>query len=273
MTNSTPEICYKTCPLLSPSSSLGALEGDIDIFGISYDKKCLAPTPFAALLNLIHHVWGSGTPPKFVIALWNWVPKTRSTTFCTFFTFFMKHYNNLFSTLTLQKLAVMELQSHSNVHMGFAYTARTIRQNQGFASKTYQTFASKSLLQESSTIFRLFMKQSGPWILMIRHDLIWSILAQGQTNKSRLDNQEHDNYGVKNAFSGVPLEAIKFRNPEKGAFSRGRCANLSQIVRQICAKLLVFRTSHEGCTKLSQICRKFESRFRTILCKYPFSNV
>ena len=63
---------------------------------------------------------------------------------------------------------------------------------------------------------------------------------------------------------------VFFRNPEKGAW---RCANLSQIARQICAKLPVFRfVPEEGCAKLSQICREFESQFRTILCKYPFSN-
>ena len=33
-----------------------------------------------------------------------------------------------------------------------------------------------------------------------------------------------------------------------------------------------FRASNEGCTKLPQICRKLEDQFRTILCKYPFSN-
>ena len=36
-------------------------------------------------------------------------------------------------------------------------------------------------------------------------------------------------------------------------------------VAQICRKL------RKGCTKSSQICRKFENQFRTILCKYPFS--
>ena len=33
-----------------------------------------------------------------------------------------------------------------------------------------------------------------------------------------------------------------------------------------------FSASEEGCAKLSQICRESESQFRTILCKYPFSN-
>ena len=130
--------------------------------------------------------------------------------------------------------------------------------------------------------------------------------------------------------------------PRRGRSWGGRCANLSQIARQICAKLPVFCFAHqrnqesprqtkpkkgpkqkvhefrpflwilvfflkktstihiellfrnapaksswtdffwfglpgpllkEGCAKLSQICREFESQFRTILCKYPFSNV
>ena len=62
--------------------------------------------------------------------------------------------------------------------------------------------------------------------------------------------------------------------PRRGRSRRGRCANLSQIARQICAKLhkISFRASQEVCAKLSQICREFESQFRTILCKYPFSN-
>ena len=53
-------------------------------------------------------------------------------------------------------------------------------------------------------------------------------------------------------------------------------------VSQICRKLrapnlhknvgISFRTSEKGCAKLSQICREFESKFRTNLCKYLFSN-
>ena len=62
--------------------------------------------------------------------------------------------------------------------------------------------------------------------------------------------------------------------PRRGRSQRGRCANLSQIARQICAKLLVFRFVHhtKGRAKLSQICRTFTSKFRTMLCKYPFCN-
>ena len=63
----------------------------------------------------------------------------------------------------------------------------------------------------------------------------------------------------------------KGRNPEKGgAFAKGG-------VTQICRKLhkiagSSFCTSEEGCAKLSQTCREFESQFRTILCKYLFFN-
>ena len=61
--------------------------------------------------------------------------------------------------------------------------------------------------------------------------------------------------------------------PRKGRSRRGRCANLSQIPREMCTKLPAFRcVLQEGCAKLPQICREFESQFRTILCKYPFSN-
>ena len=56
----------------------------------------------------------------------------------------------------------------------------------------------------------------------------------------------------------------------RGRSRGGRCANLSQIARQICAKLPLFLFVHH--TKGAQNCRKFDSQFRTILCKYPFSN-
>ena len=66
------------------------------------------------------------------------------------------------------------------------------------------------------------------------------------------------------------------KSREGGVRERGT----AQICRANCApnlrkKLPVFRFVHqlkEGCAKLSQICREFESQFRTILCKYPFSN-
>ena len=72
----------------------------------------------------------------------------------------------------------------------------------------------------------------------------------------------------------VPSMFMPFalRNPETGAFARG-------ALRKFCAPNLrrkivgvSFHTSEEGCAKLSRVCLEFESRFRTILCKYPFSN-
>ena len=64
--------------------------------------------------------------------------------------------------------------------------------------------------------------------------------------------------------------------PRRGRSRRGRCANLSQIARQICVKMPVFRRSvHQRNPKGAQNCREFvaqSSQFRTILYKYPFSN-
>ena len=59
-----------------------------------------------------------------------------------------------------------------------------------------------------------------------------------------------------------------------GRWERGRCANLSEIARQICMKLRVFRFVHQstGAQNCLKICRKLANKFRTILCKYPFSN-
>ena len=56
--------------------------------------------------------------------------------------------------------------------------------------------------------------------------------------------------------------------PRRRRSRAGRCANLSQT-RHICAKLRVSRFVHQR--QRAQTCRKFENRFRTILCKYPFS--
>ena len=64
----------------------------------------------------------------------------------------------------------------------------------------------------------------------------------------------------------IPFCESQIRAFAKGAF----CANLSQIARQIGAKWPVFRFVHR--TKGAQNCRKFGCQFRTILCKYPFSN-
>ena len=61
---------------------------------------------------------------------------------------------------------------------------------------------------------------------------------------------------------------------EKGAFGKGASrkfvANCAPNLRKIAD--VSFRASDEGCARLSQTCREFESQFRTILCKYPFSN-
>ena len=52
-----------------------------------------------------------------------------------------------------------------------------------------------------------------------------------------------------------PFPQRSIRSQEGGGGSRGgRCANLSQIARQICAKLLIFRFVHH--TKGARICRK-----------------
>ena len=91
------------------------------------------------------------------------------------------------------------------------------------------------------------------------------------------------NYGASGAFRMILPERgeaengqgrLILRNPEKGAFVRGA---LRKLVADCAPNLrksagISFRTSEEGCAKLSQIYREFESRFRTILCKYPFSN-
>ena len=71
------------------------------------------------------------------------------------------------------------------------------------------------------------------------------------------------------------LFVISFESeiPRRGAFAKGALrkvvANCAPNLRKIAG--VSFRTSHEGCAKLSRTCRKFESKFRTILCKYPFS--
>ena len=69
-----------------------------------------------------------------------------------------------------------------------------------------------------------------------------------------------------------PSLIFYFRNPEKGAFARGALRKLQPNLRKIAG--ISFRTSltEEGRTKLSQMFREFESQFRTISYKYPFSN-
>ena len=68
------------------------------------------------------------------------------------------------------------------------------------------------------------------------------------------------------------LEGLKTRkiNPRGSCCGCSPVANCAPNLRKIAG--LSFRTSEEGCTKLSQICREFQSQFRAILCKYPLSN-
>ena len=58
----------------------------------------------------------------------------------------------------------------------------------------------------------------------------------------------------------------KVRNPEKGPFAKAALrrfvANCAPNSRKIAG--ISFRTSEEGCAKLSQTCRELESQFRTI---------
>ena len=69
---------------------------------------------------------------------------------------------------------------------------------------------------------------------------------------------------------------LSFRHSEKGAFAKGALrksvANCAPNLRKIASSS--FHTSEKGCAKLTvaTLSCKFESQFRTILCKYPFSN-
>ena len=69
-------------------------------------------------------------------------------------------------------------------------------------------------------------------------------------------------------------EVINFRNPEKGMFAKGALrkfvANSAPNLRQIAC--IAFRTSEEGCTKLSQNCRRFESKISDNFLQIPLSN-
>ena len=71
-------------------------------------------------------------------------------------------------------------------------------------------------------------------------------------------------------FAGTKMSQ---KSREGGVREWGVAQIWSQIARQICAKLPVFHfvPQRKGAQNLSQICREFESQFRTILCKYPFS--
>ena len=70
---------------------------------------------------------------------------------------------------------------------------------------------------------------------------------------------------------------VKILYPQKSQEGGVREVGVTQNCRKLHAKSaqiagIAFRTSEEGCAKLSQLCREFDSQFRTILCKYPFSN-
>ena len=72
-------------------------------------------------------------------------------------------------------------------------------------------------------------------------------------------------------------ENISFFRMKNQPKSREAGGALRKFVASCAPKLgkiaeISFRASHEGCAKLSRVCRKFESEFRTILCKYLFSN-
>ena len=83
----------------------------------------------------------------------------------------------------------------------------------------------------------------------------------------------------------IKCQKVGFSKPARRYCAKKMFHNLikSEIPRraQICRKLrpkfaqklpvFPFRTSEEGCAKVSQLYREFESKFRTTLCKYPFS--
>ena len=97
---------------------------------------------------------------------------------------------------------------------------------------------------------------------------------QSDKGFQKLDKELDKGPRTQKCAVGVSFSALFLRNPEKGAFARGESrkfvANCTPNLRKITG--ISFRTSEEGCAKLSQICREFESQFRTILCKYPFSD-
>ena len=94
-------------------------------------------------------------------------------------------------------------------------------------------------------------------------------LTQGCLSASWWQTQEINKRTLKMVDSSFIILA-SIRNPEKGAFARGALrkfvANCAANLRKIAG--ISFRTSEEGCAKLSRICREF----RTSWCKYPFSN-
>ena len=76
------------------------------------------------------------------------------------------------------------------------------------------------------------------------------------------------------AVTPLPARDLYQKSREGGRSRKGALRKLSQIARQICAKLPVFRFVHQ--TKGAQNCRKFvvnlKVNFGQFLCKYPFSN-
>ena len=73
---------------------------------------------------------------------------------------------------------------------------------------------------------------------------------------------------------GYLIISQRIRNFETGAFARGVLRKFLANCAPICAKTacLSFCAVEEECAKLTQICRKLEIYFWTILCKHPFSN-
>ena len=62
-----------------------------------------------------------------------------------------------------------------------------------------------------------------------------------------------------------------FRNPEKGAFVRGALRKLIANSTPNLHNIAGFRfICHTRVRKIVINCRKFESQFRTVSCKYPF---
>ena len=89
--------------------------------------------------------------------------------------------------------------------------------------------------------------------------LLGSTMIPIQQGKANETGGKHSLLGCTQCKEGI-LESEIARS---GRSERGRCANLSQIARQTCAKLQVFRFVHH--TKGVQICRKLAPIRRTIL--------
>ena len=81
---------------------------------------------------------------------------------------------------------------------------------------------------------------------------------------SRKDLQKQ--YDSAKVLTYVQISEIPRRGRSRGGCCAGRKASTPNL-RKITG--ISFRTSHEGCEQLSQICHRFESQFRTSLCNYP----